>query len=458
MGIKNTGCNIGLWFACMFLFPLQAGAKAGAGYAAPADTTLQHVAIKTNLLHDVTATLNLGAEFTLSERFSLDVPLSWNPWKFGSDRHWKHFLVQPELRWWKEPARSGHFFGLHAHYGIYNVSRLPDFLFSDYMSSRRFDGWLAGAGVSYGYRWNLNPKWSLEATVGLGYAYMDYDRYEAGDPEKVATGTYNYLGPTRLGITLGYTLGGKNTTKVKQTHSAYRTTDTYYPPAAAEKRESRPEREAEVQVQAEIQPQQQTEPQIHPQIEAQSQTVPARVAPEERTLKGTAYLDYAQGSAAIDYDFGNNMAELRKVHDLIESILQNPYSRITKIALVGHASPEGSATDNMLLSADRAVALKDHLKIVHSIPESAFTVDGRGEDWHTIDSLVAASDDIKKYLILEIIRGTRDADERERRLCEEWPGLYERLRRETYPHLRRIEYEITYVQLTIDKGQLENKH
>ena len=273
---------------------------------------------------------------------------------------------------------------------------------------------------------------------------MDYDRYEAGDPEKVATGTYNYLGPTRLGITLGYTLGGKNTTKVKQNHSAYRTTDTYYPPAAAEKRESRPEQE--------------TEPQIHPQIEAQSQNTPARVAPEERTLKGTAYLDYAQGSAAIDYDFGNNMAELRKVHDLIESIRQNPYSRITKVALVGHASPEGSATDNMLLSADRAVALKDHLKIVHSIPEPAFTVDGRGEDWHTIDSLVAASDDIKKYLILEIIRGTRDADERERRLREEWPGLYERLRRETYPRLRRIEYEITYVQLTIDKGQLENKH
>ncbi|NDV85005.1 hypothetical protein D0T87_23995, partial [Bacteroides sp. 51] len=59
---------------------------------------------------------------------------------------------------------------------------------------------------------------------------------------------------------------------------------------------------------------------------------------------------------------------------------------------------------------------------------------------------------IKKYMILEIIRGTRDADEREMRLRDEWPDFYEQLRRETYPGLRRIEYKITFVilELTVD--------
>ncbi|NDV85007.1 hypothetical protein D0T87_24005, partial [Bacteroides sp. 51] len=165
--------------------------------------------------------------------------------------------------------------------------------------------------------------------------------------------------------------------------------------------------------------------------------------------EGTAYLDYVQGGSGIDYDFGDNARELRKIHELIESIQQNPYARITGISLVGYASPEGYATDNILLSADRALALRDHLKIVHTLPETLFTADGRGEDWLSIDRLVAASDNIKKYMILEIIRGMRDADEREMRLRDEWPDFYEQLRRETYPRLRRIEYKITFVILEL---------
>lgn len=451
MSIKNTGCNTRLWFACLFLLPLQA--KADAGHTVPSDTAVNRVTIRTNLLHDVTATLNLGAEFALSERFSLDIPFSYNPWTFGSDRYCKLFLVQPELRYWPDRRPAGHFFGLHAHYGTYNASRLPDFLFSDYMHAHRFDGWLAGAGVSYGYRWKLNPKWSLEAILGVGYAYLDYDKYPAGDSEISATGNYHYLGPTRIGVTLGYTLGRKNTARTRSSRPI-----TYRPLVAAKREELKdPETEpvTEPGSRSKAETKRTAEPgaEIAP-VHATPQKVPTGTytAPQaeplqQRSEKGTAWLDFAKGSSAIDYDFAGNAAELRKIHELVESIGQDPYARITGISLVGHASPEGFASDNLLLSAHRAAALKDHLKTVHCLRETLFTTDGRGEDWRTIDSLVAALPDIKKYMALEIIRGTRDADRRELRLREEWPDLYSRLRREVYPRLRRIEYEVTYTVL-----------
>ncbi len=54
-------------------------------------------AIKTNLLYDATTAFNLGGEFNLGRRTTLEIPLNYNPWTFSDNKKWKHFLVQPEL-------------------------------------------------------------------------------------------------------------------------------------------------------------------------------------------------------------------------------------------------------------------------------------------------------------------------------------------------------------------------
>lgn len=60
----------------------------------------QKAAIKTNLLYDATTTFNLGAEFALSPKWTLDVSGNYNPWTFSNNKKWKHWLVQPEARYW----------------------------------------------------------------------------------------------------------------------------------------------------------------------------------------------------------------------------------------------------------------------------------------------------------------------------------------------------------------------
>lgn len=159
--------------------------------------------IKTNLLYDLTSTLNLGAELYLSKQLSIDISLNYNPWTFSNNRKFKHFLFQPELRHWLNESFKEDFLGVHLIYSHYNVGNLP---FGSFKNNR-YQGDAYGIGFSYGYQWLLSPLWSIEATLGVGYVYMDYTRYECKTcGSKLGKGSRNYIGPTKIGFSFIYIL------------------------------------------------------------------------------------------------------------------------------------------------------------------------------------------------------------------------------------------------------------
>jgi len=187
----------------------------------------QNVGIKSNLLYDATSTINLGVELALSDQLTLDVSMNLNPWafphqritaagvvRFEHDAIIKHWIIQPEVRWWLCEKFNGHFFGAHLHGGRFNVGGLT-FLPAGWgdtgIQRNRFEGWLAGVGVSYGYHWILSDRFSLEFTLGGGYAFMRYDKYlnysNIPNPPK-DTNKYrmNYFGLTKAGISIIYML------------------------------------------------------------------------------------------------------------------------------------------------------------------------------------------------------------------------------------------------------------
>ena len=135
----------------------------------------QKFAVKSNLLYDATATINLGVEMELSKKWTLDLSGNYNRWKFGDDMRWKHWMVQPEARYWLCEKFNGHFLGVHAHYADYNVGGIK--FLSKNMENYRYQGNLYGAGLSYGYQWLLSNRWSMEAVIGVGWAHLDYDNY-----------------------------------------------------------------------------------------------------------------------------------------------------------------------------------------------------------------------------------------------------------------------------------------
>lgn len=396
------------------------------------DTSLPRAGIKTNLLYDLTGTINLGGELRLGSKHSVDISGDWNPFSYSDNRKWKHLLIQPEYRYWTDEAFRGHFFGLHAHYSYYNVGNLPKKIFSENMKNHRYQGWLAGAGITYGYRWNLNRRWGLEASIGIGYAYMDYDKYDCAHcGKKLESKTRNYFGPTKAGISLVYNLGGKK--------KAASQPETVYIPIE----------EPEVIIE-EV-----------PLILYTPQYEVSYVSPQTEEVKrrqevGSAYLDFPAGGTQISPSFRNNAAELQKLHMLMESLKNDPDATITGITITGYASPEGLWARNKTVSEERAATLKNYIKTKYGYPESLFVTEGLGEDWQTLDSLVAHSSMEDKSRILEIIRGTGIFDGRERKLMELSGGNpYRAMKADFFPRLRRTEYRLHYtvVPFEVEKGK-----
>lgn len=195
MNLKKTCC----------LLLLVLGAAAGAKG--------QDIALKTNVLYDVMLNANAGIEIGLAPRWTLDLSGEYNAWPLDG-RKWKHWMAQPEARYWFCDRFAGHFLGVHAIGGQYNVGNLGNFgrkfRYMDFdfgkLIDNRAQGWAAGAGIAYGYAWVLGKHWNLEAEIGAGFVYTRYDVFECKDcgrrVEEDRVG--RYVGPTKAALNLVY--------------------------------------------------------------------------------------------------------------------------------------------------------------------------------------------------------------------------------------------------------------
>ena len=166
----------------------------------------QKIALKNNLIYDATLTPNLALELGLGPKTTLDLGAGYNPFTYDNNKKFKHWLAQPELRFWFCERFNGSFWGVHLHGGEYNVGgvKMPFGMFPT-LEDHRYEGWYAGAGVSFGHQWILGKRWNLEASIGAGYAYLDYDKYECAHcGELLKSSTKNYFGVTKATLSLVY--------------------------------------------------------------------------------------------------------------------------------------------------------------------------------------------------------------------------------------------------------------
>ena len=177
----------------------------------------QKVVLKNNLVYDALLTPNLSVEFSLGKKWTLDTQVGMNFFFYESDataggyktRKWSHWLVQPEIRYWTCETFNGWFLGLHAHGGQMNVGGINiPFIIQNHskeMKDYRYEGYFYGGGISTGYHWILSSRFSVEASLGLGYARVKYDRFRCTScGKKDSKGKADYLGPTKLAVSIIY--------------------------------------------------------------------------------------------------------------------------------------------------------------------------------------------------------------------------------------------------------------
>ncbi len=192
----------------------------------------QKVAIKNNLLYDATGTINLGIEFGLAPKWTLNIEGMYNPFTWKDGKRWKIAGVQPELRYWTCNRFAGHFFALQGTYvldadfsniKLFDGKKMWEHEWKT-LKEGRAKGWSWGVGLGYGYSWVLSKHWNLEFELALGVMRNYYDRYIAkptrfGEPEYElykrepdhkkfpATDSHVvewYAGPTKAAISLVY--------------------------------------------------------------------------------------------------------------------------------------------------------------------------------------------------------------------------------------------------------------
>lgn len=190
----NTKMKLGAVFMLlmMFVLPLRA----------------QNIAVKSNLFYDLTTTLNLGVEVKFAPKWTADLSANYNPFAFSNDKKWKHWMLQPELRYWFCEAFNRHFVGAHLLGGVFNTGNInAPSLLSMFPTDKgyRFEGEYFGAGLAYGYHHILSPRWSLEYSLGLGWVHSDYEKYDCphcGD--HINSGQKDFFGVTKAAVSLIY--------------------------------------------------------------------------------------------------------------------------------------------------------------------------------------------------------------------------------------------------------------
>ncbi|MDE6556754.1 MAG: DUF3575 domain-containing protein, partial [Duncaniella sp.] len=73
------------------------------------------------------------------------------------------------------------------------------------LQHERFQGWMTGVGVGYGYSWLLNRHWSIEAELAVGFIHANYDIYECqGCGKRTGKDHKNFFAPTKAAVNIVY--------------------------------------------------------------------------------------------------------------------------------------------------------------------------------------------------------------------------------------------------------------
>lgn len=186
--------------------PEEASAQPVVRYSRPIKA-----AFKTNLLYDATATVNLGVEFAVAPKLTIDISGNFHPWILPGGRRLTHLLVQPELRWWIKERFKGHFVAFNVLAADYNAGNIPNNITImgrslSALGRYRLDGKAFGAGVAYGYAFRVGKRLNIELEAGLGYISSKFDAYRLDADESLyaENSTVQYFGPTKGALNIVY--------------------------------------------------------------------------------------------------------------------------------------------------------------------------------------------------------------------------------------------------------------
>lgn len=172
---------------------------------------------------------------------------------------------------------------------------------------------------------------------------------------------------------------------------------------------------------------------------------PQAEAVKMRELRGQAYIDFPVSRTEIYEDYRNNPVELGKILATIDTVKNDPDTRITAMSFKGYASPESPYSNNTRLAKGRTETLKRYVQSLYHFPDSIITTDYEPEDWAGLWAYVEKSGLQHRNEILALIDSDREPDAKEWKIKSTYPEEYRFLLQNCYPALRHSDYRVEYV-------------
>jgi len=173
------------------------------------------LSVRSNMLFDLLALPNVGAEFYLGKDFTAGINWLYGWWNNNSlHRYWRAYGGEIFGRWWfGAVARSKPLTGHHA--GVYGQAFIYDFEWGGegQMGGKPgcgfFDKTQFGIGVEYGYSLPVGRRINIDFTIGVGYIGGTYIKYKPIDNHYVYGSTHrrNYFGPTKVEVSFVWLIG-----------------------------------------------------------------------------------------------------------------------------------------------------------------------------------------------------------------------------------------------------------
>ena len=182
-----------------------------------------YMAIKTNMLYDLAAVPNLGAEFYLGKNFSVAANYMHAWWKNDAKNfYWRYYGADASIRWWfGKPARikplQGHHIGVNYQILTYDFQLGKTGLMAGMPNGNMVDRANHIVALEYGYSLPIAKRLNLDFTIAGGYHWGLFEEYEPvdGHPVWQATKRRQYFGPTKVEISLVWLIGCDNYNKDK---------------------------------------------------------------------------------------------------------------------------------------------------------------------------------------------------------------------------------------------------
>ena len=182
-----------------------------------------YMAIKTNMLYDVAAVPNIGAEFYLGQNFSIAANYAHAWWKKDAKNfYWRYYGADASLRWWfGEASRikplQGHHIGLNYQILTYDFQLGKKGIMAGMPNGNLADRANHIVALEYGYSLPIARRLNIDFSIGVGYHWGIFEEYIPVDGHNVwqATKRRQYFGPTKLEISLVWLIGCENYNKNK---------------------------------------------------------------------------------------------------------------------------------------------------------------------------------------------------------------------------------------------------